>query len=224
MKNTIVNKSLSDQIYESLRESIIKGELRPGDRITELEIAKNFGVSQAPVREAFLRLAEDELVISHRNKGTFVSNISMDEIDELYSFRIHMEEMALKRAFERITEEDIKTLENYYQEMMKAGEENDLDGLRNTDVNFHTHIYQIADHKFMYHVWRILSSKLNRTWYLTSQVYFTNLSEVASIHEPIVKAFQQKDLHGCIEAFKNHVNYEKKQQLLRSGLSADETQ
>lgn len=222
MKNTIVNKSLSDQIYESLRESIIKGELRPGDRITELEIAKNFGVSQAPVREAFLRLVEDDLVVSHRYKGTFVSNISIDEIDELYSFRLHMEEMALKRACERITEEDIKILESFYQEMIRAGEENDLDNLRNADVNFHTHIYKIADHKFMYQVWKTLSSKLNRTWYLTSQMYFANLSEVASIHEPILKALQRRDLHGCIEAFNEHVSYEKKQQLLRSDLAIDE--
>ncbi|WCK56408.1 GntR family transcriptional regulator [Aneurinibacillus sp. Ricciae_BoGa-3] len=216
MKHSIVNKSLSAQIYESLRDQIIKGELQPGDRIVELEVAKNFGVSQAPVREAFLKLADEELVVSQRNKGTVVSNISTDEMDELYGFRLMMEEMAIKRAFERMTEEDVKILEDFYHEMVQAGENNDLDSLRIADVNFHSKIYDMADHKFMRSVWDTLVSKLNRIWYLTSQMYFTHLSEVASIHEPIVKSFRADDLNGCIKAFVNHVNYEKKMSGLRA--------
>ncbi|HWL12944.1 MAG TPA: GntR family transcriptional regulator, partial [Ureibacillus sp.] len=107
MKNSIVNKTLSEQIFEALREKIIKGELQPGDRIVELEVAKNYGVSQAPVREAFLKLAEEDLVVTQRNKGTFVSNFSLDEIDQLYDFRLTVEEFAIKRAFERLTDEDV---------------------------------------------------------------------------------------------------------------------
>ncbi|GAB7389083.1 GntR family transcriptional regulator [Bacillaceae bacterium] len=216
MRRSIVNKSLSDQIYEALRDSIIKGELRPGDRIVELEIAKNFGVSQAPVREAFLRLAEEGLVVSHRYKGTFVSNISIDEIDELYGFRLMMEQMAIKRMFERMTDEDISILEQYYFDMVKAGKANDIDALRAADVNFHTHIYKVAEHKFMLQVWEMLLSKLDRIWYLTSQMYYRNLEDVANIHEPILVAFKNKNLDQCIEAFINHVNYEKKQKFLRS--------
>lgn len=66
--------SLSDQIWSLLKESIIKGELKSGDRILELEVAKMYNVSQAPVREALLRLKKEGFVIHYPNKGTFVSN------------------------------------------------------------------------------------------------------------------------------------------------------
>src|SRR5690242_10297658 len=121
MKNSIVNKTLSEQIYEALREKIIKGELQPGDRIVELEVAKSYGVSQAPVREAFLKLADEDLVVTQRNKGTFVSNFSADEIDQLYDFRLMLEEFAIKKAFERLSDEDAEELKNYYNDMVHAG-------------------------------------------------------------------------------------------------------
>ncbi|WP_026691900.1 GntR family transcriptional regulator [Peribacillus kribbensis] len=209
MKNPIVNKSLSDQIHEVLRDSIIIGALRPGDRILELEVAKNFGVSQAPVREALLKLAEEELVVSIRYKGTFVSNISAVEMEDLYSFRIMMEELAIKRIFERIKDGELRTLEHYYHEMVRAGETNDLGSLRSADIHFHTKIFEMAHHKFMFSVWETLVSKLNRIWYLTSQAYFINLSEVAAIHEPILTAIKMYDVNGCLHAFKEHVDYEK---------------
>jgi DNA-binding GntR family transcriptional regulator len=214
MKSSIVNKSLSDQIHEVLRDSIIKGELRPGDRILELEVAKNFGVSQAPVREALLKLAEEELVVSIRYKGTFVSNISSVEMEELYCFRKIMEELAIKRSFERMKDGDVSTLEHFYHEMVRAGEANDLGSLRAADINFHSKIYHMAEHKFMFSVWETLVSKLNRIWYLTSQAYFINLSEVAAIHEPLLNAIKRYDLNGCIKAFHEHVDYEKKQEFL----------
>ncbi|SMQ87028.1 transcriptional regulator, GntR family [Bacillus sp. OV166] len=214
MKSSIVNKSLSDQIHEALRDLIIKGELLPGDRILELEVAKNFGVSQAPVREALLKLADEELVVSIRYKGTFVSNISTVEMDELYCFRIMMEELAIKRSFERMKDGDVSTLEKFYQEMVRAGETNDLDSLIAADINFHSKIYDMAEHKFMLSVWETLESKLNRIWYLTSQVYFINLSEVAAIHKPFLNAIKTHDLKGCIKAFHEHVYYEKKQKFL----------
>ncbi|WP_026691901.1 GntR family transcriptional regulator [Peribacillus kribbensis] len=211
MKNSIVNKTLSEQIYEALREKIIKGELQPGDRIVELEVAKTYGVSQAPVREAFLKLAEEDLVVTQRNKGTFVSNFSADEIDQLYDFRLMLEEFAIKRSFEKLNDEDIKELKNYYNQMVHAGENNDLEKIRTSDEDFHTKIYKMADHKFLGSVWETLSSKLSRIWYLNSQVYFTDLSQLASIHAPILTAFENRDLKGCIKAFHEHVNYERSQ-------------
>ncbi|MCM2534856.1 GntR family transcriptional regulator [Neobacillus pocheonensis] len=223
MKNSIVNKTLSEQIYEALRERIIRGELQPGDRIVELEVAKNYGVSQAPVREAFLKLADEDLVVTQRNKGTFVSNFPVDEIDQLYDFRLMLEEFAIKRAFERLTDEDIEELKNYYNDMVYAGVNNDLEKIRIADEDFHTKIYKTADHKFLSNVWETLSSKLSRIWYLNSQVYFTNLSELASIHAPIIKAFQDRDLNGCIEAFHEHVNYERKKRAFLPLSSAEQS-
>ncbi|WP_027415511.1 GntR family transcriptional regulator [Aneurinibacillus terranovensis] len=207
----IKRSSLGDQIYELLKESIIKGVLKPGDRIVELEVAKTHGVSQAPVREALLRLNEEGFVVSHRHKGTFVSSLSRKDIEELYSLREVLESFAISRAIERIVPKDLDTLSNIYDKMLQAGKNNNLDKIRNTDIEFHDQIYKMADHELMFQMWEMVRSKADRFWYLTSQFYFSNLTELAKIHEPILNAFLTQNVKEGIKAFQDHLNYVKKE-------------
>jgi DNA-binding GntR family transcriptional regulator len=203
----IKTNSLADQVWDLLKISIIKGELKPGDRILELEVAKKYNVSQAPVREALLRLKKEGFVVHYPHKGTFVSNISRRNIDEIYSFRQAVEPLAIERAMCNISNDDVNKLEKLYSQMCKAGENNDLEELNRIDVAFHTHIYKLADHDFMFNIWQDLSSASNRIWYLTNQIYFDNLDQVAKLHLPILEAIHQRDTEKCIEAFKAHIQY-----------------
>ncbi|WP_394186136.1 GntR family transcriptional regulator [Metabacillus halosaccharovorans] len=203
----VKNYSLSDQVCDLLKESIIKGELKPGDRILELEVAKTYNVSQAPVREALSRLRKEGFVIHHRHKGSFVSNLSNKNIEEIYSFREVMEPLAIARAIEKIEDEDLKELDDLYQNMLKAGLNNDLDQVREFDGAFHNYIYKLANHEFMYKVWEDLSAVSNRIWHLTSQLYFDKLDEVAKLHKPILDALHERDVEKCVDAFKTHMHY-----------------
>ncbi|MDQ0218683.1 GntR family transcriptional regulator [Peribacillus cavernae] len=207
MGETIKNYSLSDQISDLLKDSIIKGELKPGDRLLELEVAKTYNVSQAPVREALSRLRKEGFVIHHRHKGSFVSNFSKKNIEEIYSFREVVEPLAITRAIENLKEEDLKELSRLYEKMLAAGKNNDLDEVRELDNAFHSYIYKLADHEFMYQVWMDLSSVSNRIWYVTSQIYFENLDEIAKLHKPILDALWERDVEKCIEAFNKHMHY-----------------
>ncbi|OHR66551.1 hypothetical protein HMPREF3291_01575 [Bacillus sp. HMSC76G11] len=209
MGRLLKQDSLADQIYHLIKDSIIKGELKPGDRITELDISTKHGVSQAPVREAFLRLNEDGMVVSMRHKGTFVSNISLKDIKEIYDFREKMEPLAIQLAIENAKEQDKINLLSLFEKMVEAGEKQDVDLIRNADVMFHTYIYKLANHSFMYRIWELLSARSNRVWYLTSQVYFDDLNELTQIHKPIVDSFIQKDAEQCIDAFKIHLEFVK---------------
>jgi DNA-binding GntR family transcriptional regulator len=207
MGKVIKNYSLSDQVGEFLKDSIIKGELKPGDRLLELEIAKAYDVSQAPVREALSRLKKEGFVVHYRHKGTFVSNFSKKNIEEIYSFREVMEPLAIARAIQNLKEEDLKELDYLYQEMLIAGKNIDLEKFRELDDAFHTYIYKLADHEFMYQVWEDLSAVSNRIWYLTSQIYFDRLEDNAKLHKPILDALYERDKEKCVEAFEIHMNY-----------------
>ncbi|CAH0125619.1 GntR family transcriptional regulator [Peribacillus sp. NPDC101481] len=207
MEKKVTNYSLPDQVCDLLKESIIKGELKPGDRIIEMEIAKSYNVSQAPVREALSRLRKEGFVIHHRHKGTFVSNFSKKNIDEIYSFREAIEPLAIARAIQKIKEVDLKELSDLYQEMLKAGKNGDLEKVREIDVAFHSYIYKLADHDYMYQVWEDLSAVSNRIWYITSKIYFDNLDEIAKLHKPILDALYKRDVEGCIKAFNIHTHY-----------------
>jgi DNA-binding GntR family transcriptional regulator len=207
MGKMINNNSLSDQVCDLIKDSIIKGELKPGDRLLELEIAKTYDVSQAPVREALLRLKKEGFVVHYRHKGTFVSNFSKKNIEEIYSFREVMEPLAIARAIQNLKEEDLIKLDQLYQEMLATGKNNDLEKFREYDAAFHSYIYKLADHEFMYQVWEDLSAVSSRIWYLTSQIYFDKLVDNAELHKPILDALYERDVEKCVEAFKIHMHY-----------------
>lgn len=207
IKKKVVYKSLAEQVYESIKESIIRSELKSGDRIVELELARTYGVSQSTVREALGLLRRDELVVTHGNKGTYVSNFSKKDVEEIYSFREVIEVFAIRRAIERITDADVADLEEIYNEMVEAGKTDDIDKMRLNDVAFHSIIYKIAEHSFMYQVWEDITNKMNRIWYFTGQFYFRDLQELAEMHKPILDAFKMKNKEEACEAFIKHLNY-----------------
>ncbi len=200
IKKKVVYKSLAEQVYESIKESIIRSELKSGDRIIELEIARTYGVSQSTVREALGLLRRDELVVTHGNKGTYVSNFSKKDIEEIYTFREVIEVFAIRRAIERITDEDVAALEDIYNNMVEAGKTDDIDKMRLNDVAFHSIIYKIAEHSFMYQVWEDITNKMSRIWYFTGQFYFRDLQELAEMHKPILDAFKKKNKEEACEA------------------------
>ncbi|MCM3598049.1 GntR family transcriptional regulator [Metabacillus idriensis] len=207
MGKSVKNFSLADQVCELLKDAIIKGELKPGDRLIEMEIAKEYKVSQAPVREALSRLRIEGLVVHYRHKGSFVSNFSKKNVEEVYSFREMMEPLAIQKALNNLTDEDLRELSNLYKNMLTAGKNNDLDKVRETDNAFHSYIYRLADHGFMYQVWEDLTALSDRIWYLTSQIYFDKLDEIAELHKPILDAMYERDEKKCIEAFKAHMHF-----------------
>jgi DNA-binding GntR family transcriptional regulator len=94
-----------------------------------------------------------------------------------------------------------------YQEMLATGKNNDLEKFREYDAAFHSYIYKLADHEFMYQVWEDLSAVSSRIWYLTSQIYFDKLVDNAELHKPILDALYERDVEKCVEAFKIHMHY-----------------
>jgi DNA-binding GntR family transcriptional regulator len=213
IEKKVVYKSLSGQVYEAIKESIIKAELKSGDRIVELDLAKTYGVSQSTVREALALLRKDELVVTHANKGTYVSNFSKKDVEEMYSFREVIEIFAIKRAIEKATDEDIAALEDIFNQMIEAGQTDDIEKMRVNDVAFHSVIYKMADHSFAYQVWQDITNKMNRVWYFTNQYYFRDLLELAKMHKPIVDAFKKKNKEEACESFISHLNYVRDQLL-----------
>src|SRR3954453_21086728 len=97
--------SLPDQVYEHLRRAIVTAQLKPGEKLVELEIAAQMGTSQGPVREALQRLERDGLFERQARIATYVSSISMDEMYELFSVRSVIEGFAIRRAAQKITPE-----------------------------------------------------------------------------------------------------------------------
>jgi len=136
--------SLSEKAYQTIYKRILSGKLKPGDKITEVGISKSMGISQAPVREALKRLAEDNLVVLVPRSGCFIASLTPEEIEEIYEIRKSLEGLAMKYAFTHFNRQKVRELRNAilatarikhnYQDYIKTN--------LKLDAQFHNLIYQ----------------------------------------------------------------------------------
>ena len=108
---------LRDVVFNTLRQAILRGELKPGERLMEIALSQRLGVSRTPVREAIRMLEQEGLVIMIPRKGAQVAEISEKDLKDVLEVRLGLEELAVRIACQRITEEE---LEEAYDEI-KAG-------------------------------------------------------------------------------------------------------
>lgn len=132
---------LRDVVFNTLRQAILRGELKPGERLMEIALSKRLGVSRTPVREAIRMLELEGLVTMIPRKGAQVAQITEQDLNDVLEVRLGLEELAVRFACERITEEELKALEDAVQQFEQAMSEDDLTDLAEADVKFHEIIY-----------------------------------------------------------------------------------
>lgn len=155
-KSTDVKQSISDSIYQKLYDRIVRGKLQPGQRITELQIAQDEGVSQAPVREALKRLAEDRLVTLKPRSGCFVCKITTEEAEYLFAIRGRLESLALELAMDRFERDHAVELRTLLKKCQQLTEKQFVRRAVELDERFHAFLCESSGSEDL----KILVSKL----------------------------------------------------------------
>jgi DNA-binding GntR family transcriptional regulator len=137
-------KPLRDVIFDSLREAIIVGELKPGERLMEIQLADKMGVSRTPVREAIRKLELEGLVQMLPRRGAQVANLSVKDIMDVLEVRASLDALATSLAAERIKEDEIKNLLQTQAQFSSCVEKDNLQGAIKKDVEFHEIIYRAS--------------------------------------------------------------------------------
>ena len=197
--------SLADQIDASLRRAIIEGELRAGTRLVELEIAREAGTSQAPVREALQRLEQDGLVERKSRTATFVTPIAWEEMHDIFLIRTMVEGLASRRVAQCITAAQCMQLQRLLAEMHVAGLANDIRGVVETDMTFHRLILEWSDNATLLRIWAPLYAQLHRMLVTTHPYFFPSLDQVAETHRPVVEALIAHDPERAAQAMQTHI-------------------
>jgi DNA-binding GntR family transcriptional regulator len=138
----------SERAQAALRDAILRGELRPGAHLGEVELAERLGVSRTPVREALSRLAAEGLVEAHAHRGARVVSFSADDLDGIFDVRLALEPRATGRAAMRVTEADLDALDDLAHRMLAVGApgpDQDLDALVGLNRDFHARLLDAAD-------------------------------------------------------------------------------
>ena len=137
-------KPLRELVCEHIREAIIKGTFAPGERLMEIQMADEMGVSRTPVREAIRKLEMEGFVVMIPRRGTYVSNMSIKDINDVYEIRISLDTLAAGLAAERISDEELEELQRLLVKVGAAIEKNDMAKVVEADIEFHDVLYKAS--------------------------------------------------------------------------------
>lgn len=200
----IHNIPLRSQIANLLREAIVRGNLLPGQPLTEASLAQQLKVSRAPVREAIRILTKESLLTSVPYKGTRVRTLSQHDIEEVYSLRALLEAFALERIIRHPAAIDVTPLEEVCEAMERAARQGDLHTLSLEDERFHKTVIVLAQHTLLASLWTTISLRVRQIMALRNKQNH-ELVDVALNHHPIVKAIQARELGRARELVHQHV-------------------
>lgn len=200
-------KPLRDVVFENLRDAIITQVLKPGERLMEIQLADEMGVSRTPVREAIRKLELEGLVVMVPRKGAYVAGVSMKDIHEVYEVRSALEMLAVTLAAERITDEELNALE---QQVLRESEEeakkdgSDLDNIIYIDSSFHDIIYQAARNQRLVQFVNILQEQLQR--FRAASLARPGRSKTAlEEHKKIVEALSERNGELASKLAQEHI-------------------
>lgn len=199
----LVKKVLSEQIKEQLIEDLLNKKYKPGDKLIESSLAKQFGVSQAPVREALKALAEMGFVTVEPYKGTTVRSMTKDELWETFTVRAALESLAAGIAAEKITDKQIGELEALVDKMIKTAEAGDVFERAQINNQFHSEILNISGHKL---IMKLSNSMRFTTWSHATGTFTTMGSvEIAKRHNAIIDALKRHDSEAASRIMREHI-------------------
>ncbi len=137
-------RPLRDVVCEALRAAIQSGELPPGERLMEIPLAEELGVSRTPIREAIRKLEQEGFVVMIPRRGTYVADITLKDINQVFEIRSSLEELAASLASERITPDELEELERHLVSINDYMENRDFDKIVAADIAFHEVLYSAS--------------------------------------------------------------------------------
>jgi DNA-binding GntR family transcriptional regulator len=202
-RETEISRSvLADQVKERLLQAILDGRYAPGSRIVETRVAKEYGVSQAPVREALRGLEAIGVVEINAFRGARVRRPSAHQLLEAYAVRTELESLGARLALPQMTTADFAELEGYLGEMRQAARAGDSLAEATADAAFHGRIVAIARNATLERVWHHLEP-FSRT-YITLVVPGVDRERIAGLHQPVLDALRLRDPDLAACALRDH--------------------
>ncbi len=201
--------SLRGQIFNKLRNRILKGEYKEGELLQEIKISELFGVSRTPVREALKQLELEGLVTMLPNKGAKVSAISDTDIKDIYDIRCLIEGLAARWAAEKITDEQLENMRKILDLAEFYTLKNDINSIAEQDNRFHKALYEACSSKYLQHI-LIDFHQYSQQARLKSFSNSNRAKYALEEHKAIFYALEQRDAQKAEICANRHVENAKK--------------
>jgi len=202
-------KSLPDQIYENLSESILSGQLVGGERLVETELCKQFNASRAPIRESFRRLESEGLVVIHPRKGTFVKKIGHNDIEEAFAVRMALEGLAAYLSVPFLGDMDLQEMADLISKMNLAIKKNNPQTFRELNHNWHNIFIRASKNRILQQTLQTLGKGV---WLRISSIYYQSTEGFETsnkMHKKILDSFKKKEQDKVRTLVEAHIEYAK---------------
>lgn len=197
-------KPLREIVLEALKDAIVNGQLKPGERLMEQQVAEELGVSRTPVREAIRKLEIEGFVIMIPRKGAYVSDVSLKDIAQVFEVRAAMEALAAGLAAQRMEDEQIEQLERKLVEVKKAIDKSDLENIIQYDTEFHEIIYNASRNARLVQILNNLREQIQR-YRSTSLASPGRLKDTLEEHKELVDAISAGNVELAQRLAKEHI-------------------
>lgn len=220
METAIKFRSLTDQAYEYLSNSIIEGKIKPGEKLIENDLCHQFGISRSPIRECFRILESEGLIIIHPRKGTFVRELISKDVEDVFPVRASLESLAARLAVPNIGEKEVGIFNDLIVKMEDALRNKDIQSFLHLNFDFHSLFIKASNNQVLEKTLKNLGRGL---WQRIAFLYYQSSSGLNfsnNMHKEIVKAFQKKDVVSVQRLVEEHIEHAKQQLLLSFGQSS----
>lgn len=192
----ILNRTfIRDEVYESLREWIVYGNLEPGEKLKDKELATQLGVSRTPVREALRKLEDEGLVETAANRWTRVVPVTTEDAERIYPIIQKLEELALNFAFPKITVQHIQSMQNANNQLKAALLSNDSQAAMSADELFHQIFIDVANNTELSTILQQIKTKYKRIEF----AYFSDANLLLASfeeHQMLIAALKTKNFEA----------------------------
>lgn len=198
------NDTLREQLLETLRYAIISGKISPGGKLVEAHIAEQLGVSRGPVREAIRQLVEEGLVEHISYRGTLVKTLTLEDIEEIYSFRILLESFAFRLVWSKRTPEFFEELEARHQALQETIFKKDKQEAIKQELDLHGVVYEYANHKILMDTWKMLRARIH-FYFTVHQTAHQRAGALLNAHDDYVELAKGEQLEPMLREIEEHM-------------------
>ncbi|WP_010267951.1 GntR family transcriptional regulator [Paenibacillus senegalensis] len=199
--------TLRNQIYQDIKDAVIGGQLKPGQRLREQDLSRDMGVSRGPIREAILLLEREGLLVTQTHRETVVANVNQEEVAVLLNpLRILLESFCIRKVLNQLDEDHFHNLDNIVKELIEACKNEDLGSVVKKDLQFHEYLVSLTGEPYLISLWSGVSSRIvfhfMNNSHMHQQDHFAKLIQE---HSELLEALRTKDW-SCIEpVLKSHI-------------------
>jgi len=204
--------SLRAQIVRAIRDAIIQGKFKSGEKIPEQELAEQLGVSRTPIREALHVLEQQGLVQIRPKNGTYIAKLDRKEVRDGLYVRGALEELAVRQALERISAEEwedfCRELEDLLKRMREAVASGNTVVATELDMEWHTQLIEVARNPYLSRTWHKMGFHL-LVWSPERELYPLTQKKLRDVfnrrHSDLLAAFRTRDPETCATAVRVHI-------------------